>query len=67
VSYDGSDLLKDFSLCILQKNNIFQCDAKIPTLPKVEPLKVWRGIPLTHDVAQNLLIGHLNEETALEV
>ena len=67
VSYDGSELLKEFSLCILQKNNIFQCDAKIPTLPKVEPLKIWRDVPLSHETAQNLLMGHLDGETALEV
>jgi hypothetical protein len=67
VSYDGSELLKDFSLCILQKNNIFQCDAKIPTLPKVEPITTWRDMPVTHEMAQSLLIGHLDEETALVV
>ena len=46
---------------------MFQCDAKIPTLPYVEPLTVWRGMPLTQDIAQSLLIGHLDEETALQV
>ena len=38
VSYE-SELLRDFSLCILQKNNIFECSATIPQVPKVEPMK----------------------------
>merc|ERR1712127_194567 len=66
VSYE-SELLRDFSFCILQKNNIFGCDAKIPTLPHVTPMQTFRGKPLTKEVARQLLIGHLNDEKALEV
>ena len=65
VSYE-SDLLRDFSFCILQKNNIFGCDAKIPELPQVAPMKEFRGEPLTKEVARQLLIGHLDDEKAME-
>lgn len=65
VSYE-SDLLRDFSFCILQKNNIFNCDAKIPFLPKVAPITTFRGKPLTEEVARSILVGHLDDETALE-
>lgn len=65
VSFE-SDLLRDFSFCILQKNNIFGCNAVIPTLPRVTPISVFRGKPVTPDVARSLLVGHLEgEATAL--
>ncbi len=66
VSYE-SVLLKDFSFCILQKNNIFQCDATIPTIPKVNPITAWRGKPLTVKDARSILVGHLDDEAASEV
>jgi hypothetical protein len=66
VSYE-SELLRDFSLCILQKNNIFGCDATIPTAPKVEPISTWRGKPLTFEAARSILVGHLDDEAAPEV
>ena len=62
VSYE-SELLRDFSFCILQKNNIFGCEAKIPELPQVSPMTTFRGEPLTKGVARQLLIGHLNESS----
>lgn len=65
VSYE-SELLKDFSFCILQKNNIFNCDAKIPPLPEVPVLKSFRGQPLTEEIANQILIGHLDEPEALD-
>lgn len=65
VSYE-SELLKDFTLCILQKNNIFGCSSTIPELPKVAPMQKFRGTSLTQDVARSILIGHLNDEFALE-
>ncbi|KAL7537514.1 hypothetical protein ACHAXR_009801 [Thalassiosira sp. AJA248-18] len=58
VSFE-SELLRDFSLCILQKNNIFECDATIPKVPVVEPMKMWRGEEVTMDVARGIMIGHL--------
>ena len=66
VSYE-SELLRDFSFCILQKNNIFGCSAKIPTLPKVNPIKSWRGKALTKEAARSILIGHLDDDGAPEV
>ena len=65
VSFE-SELLKDFSYCILQKNNIFNCDAQIPTLPKVEPITSWRGQDLTPEAARGILVGHLDDEAAPE-
>lgn len=65
VSYE-SELLKEFSFCILQKNNIFGCDAKIPELPQVTPMKTFRGKPLTAEVARCILVGHLDDEKALD-
>ena len=65
VSYE-SELLRDFSQCILQRNNIFGCQAKIPTLPQVVPMKSFRGQPLTKEFARQLLIGHLDDKHALE-
>lgn len=58
VSFE-SELLRDFSLCILQKNNIFECYAEIPKLPVVKPLSEWRGEEVTLDVARGIMIGHL--------
>jgi hypothetical protein len=66
VSYE-SELLRDFSLCILQKNNIFGCDATIPTIPKVNPISKWRGNALTSEAARSILVAHLDDEAAPEV
>lgn len=65
VSYE-SELLKEFSFCILQKNNIFNCDASIPEIPQVPVLSTFRGKPLTEDVAKSILVGHLDEPEALD-
>jgi len=65
VSFE-SELLRDFSFCILQKNNIFGCSATIPTQPYVEPLTSWRGNSLTAEDASKILIGHLDDEDAPE-
>mmetsp|Transcript_37833 Transcript_37833/g.68138 ORF Transcript_37833/g.68138 Transcript_37833/m.68138 type:complete len:566 (+) Transcript_37833:126-1823(+) len=58
VSYE-SELLRDFSLCILQKNNVFECDAKIPEVPVVKPMSHFRGEEMTMDIARGIMIGHL--------
>ena len=60
VSFE-SEQLKDFSYCILQKNNIFDCDAKIPTMPYVKPISAWKGETLTTEAAQQILIAHLDD------
>lgn len=65
VSYE-SDLLTKFSLCIFTKKNIFQCDAKIPTIPKVYPIQTWRGKPVTEEDGRALLVGHLDDDAAPE-
>lgn len=65
VSYE-SELLRDFSLCILERKNIFNCDAKIPTLPEVTPIESWRGKRLTEEAGRSILIGHLDDEDAPE-
>ena len=65
VSYE-SELLKDFSFCILQKNNIFNCYAQIPEYPKAPVMSTFRGKPLTKDVARSILVGHLDDEIALD-
>ena len=61
VSYE-SELLKDFSFCILQKNNVFGCQATIPKLPEVKPMTEWRGRKLTEEDARKILVGHLDGE-----
>ncbi len=67
VSFE-SELLRDFSLCILQKNNIFECKAEIPTLPKVKPLSTFRGRDVTTETARGIIIGHLADtKESLEV
>lgn len=66
VSFE-SKLLEEFSYCILQQNNVFECDASIPKIPHVKPMKTWRGQALTKMVARGLLIGHLNDVNAPEV
>jgi hypothetical protein len=64
VSFE-TPLLEDFSLCILQQNNCFNCDAKIIELPKVRPLASWRGEPLSAKASRQILIGHLNIPEAI--
>jgi hypothetical protein len=66
VSYE-SELLKDFSYCILTKHNIFGCTASIPASPQVKPITSWRGAPLTTEAARSIFIAHLDDEKAPEV
>lgn len=66
VSYE-SEALKDFSFCVFQKHNVFQCEATIPAIPKVTPMSAWRGKEMTEGAARSLLIGHLNDDKAPEV
>jgi hypothetical protein len=65
VSYE-SEALKDFSFCVFQKHNVFQCQATIPTTPKVTPMATWRGQVLTQEAARSLLVGHLDDDKAPE-
>ena len=58
VSFE-SELLRDFSLCILQKNNVFECSATIPKVPIVQPISEWRGKEVTEEVARGIMFGHI--------
>mmetsp|Transcript_21246 Transcript_21246/g.54752 ORF Transcript_21246/g.54752 Transcript_21246/m.54752 type:complete len:558 (-) Transcript_21246:1748-3421(-) len=65
VSYE-SELIEDFSLCILQQNNCFNCDSKILESPRVPLMRQWRGKPIDERAARQLLIGHLDVPEAHE-
>ncbi|KAL8047273.1 hypothetical protein ABFX02_08G229800 [Erythranthe guttata] len=58
ASYE-SPQLEEFSLCVLQKHNCLDLDAKIPNLPRVTPLASFRGEPLDQETAEDLFIGWL--------
>lgn len=52
--------LEDFTLCILQQNNCFQCDSPILQQPKVPLIQKWRGQPLDQNAARQIFLGHLD-------
>ena len=58
VSHE-SQLLEDFSLCVLQKHNCLGKSAEIPALPDPPPMAAFRGEDLTHELAESLFIGWL--------
>ncbi|KAL2933832.1 Violaxanthin de-epoxidase chloroplastic [Bienertia sinuspersici] len=58
ASYE-SPQLEAFSLCVLQKHNCLQLDAKIPEKPYVSPMAKFRGLELSHDTAEDLFVGWL--------
>ncbi|KAG2484866.1 hypothetical protein HYH03_016352 [Edaphochlamys debaryana] len=60
VSYENP-LLGEFTLCILQLHNCRNLDAKPPLLPDPAPMPSFRGTPLTHEAAEDLLIGWLDQ------
>lgn len=55
--------LEDFSLCILQQNNCFGCDAPILETP-VTVMEEWRGAPLDQNAAAQIFVGHLDDPAA---
>ena len=59
VSYETPQL-EAFSLCILQQNNCFNCDAEIISTPRVPLLKRWRGDYVDQKVANQIFIGHFD-------
>ena len=63
VSYETPQL-EEFSLCILQQNNVFGCDAAILEEPRVPLLKRWRGAPLDEAASRQLFIGHFDCDEA---
>ncbi|KAA0045901.1 violaxanthin de-epoxidase [Cucumis melo var. makuwa] len=58
ASYESPNL-EAFSLCVLQKHNILDLDAKIPEKPYVPPIERFRGKELCHETAEDLFIGGL--------
>ena len=58
ASYE-SPYLEAFSLCVLQKNNCLELDAKIPSKPVVPPLSMFRREVLNHEIAEDLFVGWL--------
>ncbi|KAK4853269.1 hypothetical protein QYF36_006378 [Acer negundo] len=58
ASYESPNL-EAFSLCVLQKNNCLQLDAKIPEKPYVPPMVKFRGEELCHGTAEDLFVGWL--------
>lgn len=58
ASYE-SPKLEAFSLCVLQKNNCLELDAKIPEKPQVPPMTLFRGKKICHETAEDLFVGWL--------
>ena len=61
VSYETPQL-EEFSLCILQQNNCFECDAAILATPRVPLLREWRGMPVDETAGRQIFIGHFDCE-----
>ncbi|KAL8167791.1 hypothetical protein V2J09_009290 [Rumex salicifolius] len=61
ASYESPNL-EAFSLCVLQKNNCLELDAKIPEKPRVPPMELFRGNKLCHEAAEDLFIGWLGDD-----
>ncbi|KAM3200583.1 hypothetical protein P3L10_032945 [Capsicum annuum] len=58
ASYE-SKYLEEFSLCVLQKNNCLELDAKIPEKPCVPPMSEFRGEKLSPEIAEDVFVGWL--------
>uniref|UniRef100_A0A2P2JA46 Violaxanthin de-epoxidaseic-like n=1 Tax=Rhizophora mucronata TaxID=61149 RepID=A0A2P2JA46_RHIMU len=58
ASYESPNL-EAFSLCVLQKNNCLDLDAKIPEKPCVLPMIKFRGKDICHETAEDLFVGWL--------
>jgi len=59
VSYETPQL-EDFSLCILQQNNCFGCEAAVLETPRVPLVHEWRGAAVDAAAARQIFIGHLD-------
>ncbi|KAM0903712.1 hypothetical protein ACQ4PT_018481 [Festuca glaucescens] len=59
ASYE-SPQLEAFSLCVLQKHNCLELNAAIPSKPSVTPLSMFREQQLSHEVAEDLFVGWLD-------
>ncbi|CAL1409076.1 unnamed protein product [Linum trigynum] len=60
ASYE-SPKLEAFSLCVLQKHNCLELDAKIPEKPSVDPMVAFCGQEMTHEIAEDLFVGWLGK------
>lgn len=60
ASYE-SPYLEAFSLCVLQKNNCLELDAKVPEMPRVPPMESFQGNELCHEAAEDLFVGWLGD------
>ncbi|KAM3756548.1 hypothetical protein ACB098_02G120500 [Castanea mollissima] len=58
ASYESPNL-EAFSLCVLQKHNCLELDAKIPEKPRVAPMVKFQGKDLCHETAEDLFVGWL--------
>ncbi|KGN62096.1 uncharacterized protein LOC101212663 [Cucumis sativus] len=58
ASYESPNL-EAFSLCVLQKHNCLDLDAKVPEKPYVPPIERFRGKEICHETAEDLFIGWL--------
>jgi hypothetical protein len=58
TSYE-SDTFEKFAYCILQRNNCMRNSAKPPIYPNPQPMVLFRGQELTHEMAENIFIGYL--------
>lgn len=63
VSYETPQL-EDFSLCILQQNNCFGCQAEIIEEPRVPLLQSWRGAAVDEAASRQIFIGHFECDEA---
>jgi len=50
------------SLCINEKHNCLRNTATRPDVPNVQPMTSFRGEPLTHEAAEDILIGNRGVE-----
>ena len=57
-----SPAFEAFSLCILQKHNCLNNSAPIPMYPRPEPLRAFKGKPLTYEAAEDIYVGWLGQE-----
>jgi len=59
VSY-SSEAFTQFSLCALQKQNLLDSKIERPATPSAMPMETFRDKPLTHEVAEGVLVGHFD-------
>eukprot|EP00438_Fugacium_kawagutii_P001247 Skav223443 [mRNA] locus=scaffold350:717820:724996:+ [translate_table: standard] len=46
--------------CALQKQNLLNSQIERPPTPQAKPMESFRGQPMTHETAENILVGHFN-------